>query len=514
MASVASVLARGSVVTMTDKELNRLRELDVRIREIAEEFGLLTTDINFEVVPAMRVIEGMAYSFPTNFAHWSHGRDYDKHRTIYEHTGRGIPYEQIWNFERPRAFLVNTNPFALNVLVIAHCYGHVDYFLGSRYLQHGRSFSDVANEARSARERFQRYEELYGAELVEKVLDCAKSIQWHQDPDPFAVRVPEEELREHLLEMEQAKLAALRSGASSARKKEREEEVQKIQQRIDELAVRTPPLPDYDLLGYIVEKSTKLKPWMRDVLTVIHNQARSLAPNARTKLLNEGWATYWHVQIMRRLFTEGLLTDEEHSVFNEYHANVTAPGKTRLNDYAVGWKFFEHVKERWDQGRFGREYEECKDGYRKARWDTGAMKGTEKIFEIRSNYSNRMAIEALFSDEFIHAEQIYIWKEEIDPQTGERVWVIAEDRPEVIRLLLKEAYTHYGTPLIYAEDGNFEDHGELVLRHEPTGYELDPAWANLTLDAIHFLWGRPLMLHTFKRQGKLGTITPEVYQKK
>ncbi len=76
---------------MNQEELDRLRKIDVRVREIAEDMGLLTTEIMFEIVSAQRVLEGMSYNFPTNFSHWSFGRDYERNRTIYEHTGHGIP---------------------------------------------------------------------------------------------------------------------------------------------------------------------------------------------------------------------------------------------------------------------------------------------------------------------------------------------------------------------------------------------------------------------------------------
>ena len=126
---------------MTSQELERLRALEQRIGEIAKGFGLATVPIDFEVVPAQRMFEAMAYGFPTNFSHWTFGRDYEQQRTVDEHTGGGIPYEVVWNYEVPRAFLVETNPFALNVLVIAHVYGHVDFFLKNHFLQKGRIFS-------------------------------------------------------------------------------------------------------------------------------------------------------------------------------------------------------------------------------------------------------------------------------------------------------------------------------------------------------------------------------------
>ena len=93
-----------------------------------------------------------------------------------------------------------------------------------------------------------------------------------------------------------------------------------------------------------------------DMLSVIRNQARALAPNGRTKLLNEGWATYVHVHIMRQIFQEGLLTPEEHGVFNKFHSAVLREDKKSLNWYRVGYGLYEYVEEQWDKGRFGREF--------------------------------------------------------------------------------------------------------------------------------------------------------------
>lgn len=142
---------------MNNEELTRPRDIETRIKEIARDMKLITTDTMFEVVPAQRVLEGMSYHFPTNFSHWSFGRDYERNRTIYEHTGHGIPYEQVWNFDIPKAFLVETSPFALQVLTIAHVYGHVDFFFANKNSQRGRSFADIADEARNAAGRFQDY---------------------------------------------------------------------------------------------------------------------------------------------------------------------------------------------------------------------------------------------------------------------------------------------------------------------------------------------------------------------
>lgn len=482
---------------MNQSELERMIALEKRIREIAEEFGLLTADIIFEVVPAQRLMEGMAYRFPSNFSHWSFGRDYDKYKTIYHYTGTGLPYEQVWNFEVPRALIMETNPFALKILVIAHVYGHVDYFLGNRYTKQGRIFSDLAEEARNAATRFRGYESRYGKEEVEQTIDAGMSIQWQQHPDSFfEEELDNEAARERLLELEQAKLESTKDFYSEFKKPETKQDIKKIEKKLHWLAHNNPPQPVYDLLGYVIRYSSALKPWQRDVLTVIRNQARSLAPISRTKMANEGWASFWHTRIMRRLFEERLLTPEEHGVFLDFQSKVLQTHKMDFNWYSIGIAIFEHIKESWNKGRFGREYEDCKDYIKKAYWDTNAGLGTQKIFEVRSCCSDRMIVEQFFTDEFIHENQLYFYEEAEDPFTGDTVYVITEDRPEVIREALKHFFVLYGIQPIVITNSNYGRRQELYMTHLHSGVDLDPQYRDGTLKNLYFLWGNEVYLET------------------
>ena len=479
---------------MKNDELERLKTIEKRIKEIVENFGLLTTDIVFEIVPVQRMLEGMAYEFPINFSHWSFGRDYEKHRTIYDHTGQGIPYEQVWNFDAPRALLVETNPFALNVTTIAHVYGHVDYFLGNAYLKRGRIFSDVANETKRAVSRFHEYESKYGKEGVEKTIDAGLSLRWQQNPDLFVEEeFDDEAVREKIITLERERLRS-RDSYFVFNDKESEENIKAIEDKLKYLNKKTPPNPIYDLLGYITHHSSILKPWQRDVLTVVRNQALALAPNRRTKMLDEGWATYWHVKIMRRLFEEGLLTAEEHNIFNTFHSRVTQESKMSFNWYRIGLALFENIKERWDRGRFGLEYEDCKDSAKRAYWDVGTNKGSEKIFQVRSSYSDRMAIEEFFTDEFIREMSLYLYEEQISG--ADIIYRITENRPEVIRNILKQSFALYGIQPIAIEDANYKERQDFYLKHCYYGLELEPRYRDGTLRNIHYLWGRNVYLAT------------------
>ncbi|OGZ57810.1 MAG: hypothetical protein A3F94_01745 [Candidatus Spechtbacteria bacterium RIFCSPLOWO2_12_FULL_38_22] len=488
---------------MNDQELRRLQEIDKRVKEIASENGLITTDILFELVSPQRMIEAMAYNFPTNYSSWDHGRDYDRQRTIYDYSGTGIPYEVVWNFNTPRAFLVDTNPFALNVLILCHVYAHVDFFLGSTLLQKSRAMGDMAQEAREAEKRFRGYEAKYGRDELERTIEAAKAIQWLQDPDPYAQDVDEEELRQHLIRLKQEELRRFQdlrtqTGGRGISGKD----IERVEAELKKIKYRTPVVDEHDLLRYIIGHSPKpLRDWQKDVLSVIRLQARYLGPQMRTKLLNEGWATYWHTRIMRQLFEEGLLTDEEHGIYNEYHKNVLTKNRTRFNWYRVGLHLFEYVEERWNRGQFGRKYKESEDPHKRSDWDSGAGMGREKIFEVRTHFTDRMAIEEFFTEEFMRQEELYIWGEML--LNDEVVYVIIEDDLEKIRKILLRQHTLYNIPLIFVKDGNAFGSSGLYLVHEYTGFELNEVFETGALEYVQYLWGKTVNLETILEEEDL-----------
>ena len=493
---------------MTPQEIDRLRSIDVRIAELCREWGLLETEIIFQVVPAQRVLEGMSYEYPENFSYWQFGRDYEKNRTIYEHTGTGIPYEQVWNLDPPIAFLVETNPLVLNILIDAHVRAHVDFFLRNKYVRHARDTRDIANEAYAAAQRFQKYEGIHGIDELEKTMDAVDSFRWHQPLDMLMDEdIQEEELREDLITRERAKLEREKDANAEFANPLTDKEIKEIEERLRLLSIKTPPRPMYDILLYILRHSKKpLRAWREDIVSVMRDQSRHLYPMGRTKLLDEGWATYWHTRIMRRLFEENLLTAEEHGIFNYYHAGVCRENKYSLNWYRVGPALYEYIEERWNKGQFGKEYDECEDPHTKAYWDTHINLGSQKIFEVTTHYTDRMAVEHFFTDEFIHRQKLYVYQQEI-ASNGEIVDKIVEDRPAIVREILKNSWTLYGTPIICVEDGDFNKSGELLLSHKFAGNRIDvlpylelqpPSWRERTLEHAFYLWGKTVHLNTFE----------------
>ena len=470
---------------MINADVKRLLYFDEIIREIAVEFGLNFFPQEFDVVPAQKMLEIMAYGFPVNFSHWSFGRDYEMEKTKHEH-GFGIPYEVVLNSNPSRAYLMNTNPLPVQVMVMAHVYAHNDFMKNSVHFAPTRR--DILPSASEAAIRFQEYEKQYGIEKVERVIDAGLSINYNINPDFFIQEEDEDQERERLHSSSTPhKYTHPFDDLIPPRKQEKNVE--------EENRRKTPPEPQRDVMLYIINHSPKpLQDWEEDILSVIRDQSRYIMPQRRTKIMNEGWAVYWHTRIMDRLFKDGFLNEEEHGYYNLYNARVLAKNPRILNPYVVGLKMFEDIEERWNKGRFGKAWEECEDLRKKESWDRRLGLGKEKIFEVRRKYSDRFFIEEFLTEKLVDDLDLYLY--EGRKKVGEIQYVISEKEWRRIKDLLITHLGTFGMPLILVEDGDYKGKRELYLRHAYEGIELDQEYRKKTIEEIFYLWDRPVHLES------------------
>ena len=475
-----------------DLDLERLNQFDEKTREIAAQFGLDFFPQEFDVIPAQKMLEILAYRFPVNFSHWSFGRDYERERTQYEY-GSGIPYEVVLNSNPSRAYLMNTNPFPVQVMVMAHVYAHNDFMKNNFHFKPTRK--DILPSASEAAIRFQRYEKRHGSQEVERVLDAGLSMELNIDPDFF--------LKEESEETQKERLSDFSTGTEVRGPFDDLVPRRKIDRSSPEdLNKKTPLQPERDLLLYLIHHSPKpLREWEKDILSVLRDQSRYFMPQRRTKIMNEGWATFWHIRIMDRLFKKGLLNEEEHGYYNLYNARVLATHPRVINPYLVGLRIFEDIEERWNKGRFGREWEECADPRRRESWDLGTEQGREKIFDVRHRYSDRFFIEQFLTEKLVHDLNLYLY--EGKQERDEIQYVVSERDWRQIRSLLINSLSTFGTPLIMVVDGDYEGKRELYLRHAYDGIELDQEYREKTLEHIFYLWDRPVHLESVVDEKKI-----------
>jgi stage V sporulation protein R len=223
--------------------------------------------------------------------------------------------------------------------------------------------------------------------------------------------------------------------------------------------------------------------------------------------MNEGWASFWHERIMQRLFSEGFLSADEHGFYNLYNARVKSHNPRSINPYLLGCAMFRDVERRWDTGRHGRAYEEASPRER-LEWDTGAMAGREKLFQVRRTHLDWFFVDEFLSKDVVDELELYVYREA--EQQNSIDMVVDETEWERVKRFLVVSLMNWGVPQISVIDGDYRRSRQLYLRHAYEGFPLQEDYARKTLEHVHFLWGRPVHLETQepangKTRGKLYT---------
>src|SRR5436190_350621 len=264
-----------------------------------------------------------------------------------------------------------------------------------------------------------------------------------------------------------------------------EEEERKKKQEASER--RFPEKPAKDVLLFLIEHAP-LKPWQRDVLSIIRDEAYYFAPQGQTKILNEGWASYWHSTIM----TERALEAWECIDYADHHSGTMAMSRGRVNPYKLGIELLRDVERRWNMGQFGKEWEECDDLDKKRAWNLNLGLGRKKIFEVRKIHNDITFIDTYLTPEFCQEYKLFSFAH----NEQQNNYVIESREFQQVKQRLLFSLTNHGRPFIYVVDGNYKNRGELLLRHEYNGIELRIDRAVDTLANVQAIWGRPVHLQT------------------
>lgn len=469
-----------------------LQALKQEIEGYARGYGLDFFETIFEVIEAEDLNEVAAYGgFPTRYPHWSFGMSYEELRKGYDY-GLSKIYEMVINNDPCYAYLMRSNHVVDQKLVMAHVYGHCDFFKNNAYFAHTnrKMMDEMANHGM----RIRRYVEKYGEDEVETFLDRCMSIDDLIDVHSTAIRRRESASRYDFTpadEEEHLKSTRFKSkeymddyiNPRELLKAEEEEE----RKRLQEQARRFPEQPEKDVLQFLIENAP-LKPWQRDMLSIIRDEAYYFAPQGQTKILNEGWASFWHSTIM----TQKAMTPSEVIDFADHHSGTMATYGARLNPYKLGIELLRDIEHRWNTGKFGKEYDECDDLDKRRRWNKDLGLGRKKIFEVRRVHNDITFIETFLTEDFCREHKMFAYA--FQDQSGQYVIETREFQKVKQRLLF--SLTNFGKPWIYVVDGNFRNRGELLLFHLHNGIDLRQDWAADTLVNIQAIWGRPVNLQT------------------
>ncbi|WP_349409553.1 SpoVR family protein [Pseudalkalibacillus sp. SCS-8] len=434
------------------------------ITEIAEGFGLDFYEMRYEICPADIIYTFGAYGMPTRFSHWSFGKQFHKMKLQYD-LGLSKIYELVINSDPCYAFLLDSNTLIQNKLIIAHVLAHCDFFKNN--IRFSNTRRDMVESMTSTAERVAHYEHLYGKKEVEHFLDAILSIQEHIDPS-----IMRPKLNYHLDadETELEKKATPYDdlwdidGSNEKKAKPKPSSKRKI-----------PPQPEKDILLFIEEYSRELDDWQRDILSMMREEMLYFWPQLETKIMNEGWASYWHARILREMD----LTTDEVIEFAKLNAGVVQPSRTSINPYYLGLKIFENIEECYNDP----SEELIKQGVKKG-------DGRSKIFEVREIESDISFIRNYLTKDLCEKEDLYLFqKQGKDYRITTKQW-------EEVRDQLVSSRVNGGFPYITVNDGDYLKNGELYLEHHFEDIELDLKYLEKVLPYIYDLWGRAIHMET------------------
>ncbi|WP_044640909.1 SpoVR family protein [Risungbinella massiliensis] len=439
-------------------EWKDLEKAIAEITEIAEHFGLDFFPMRYEICPADIIYTFGAYGMPTRFSHWSFGKAFSRMKMQYDLNLSKI-YELVINSNPCYAFLLKGNSLVQNKLIVAHVLAHSDFFKNNiRFSQTSR---DMVESMATSADRIREYEQKYGKEQVEKFLDHVLAIQEHIDPSLIQItpthttgnttnlKTPYDDLWK--LDGKQPLPPATRPS-------------------------QTPKQLEKDLLLFLMKNSRVLEEWHQDILTILHKEMLYFWPQLETKIMNEGWASYWHIRIMRELN----LNEEETIEFAKLNASVIQPSPTSINPYYVGLKVFEDLERRFDHP--------TKEEQRLLGRKLG--QGRAKIFEVRELDSDISFLRNYLTEQLVEDLDLYVYEKKGNE------WKITDKGWERVRDELVKSRINGGHPIIMVKDGDYMQNGELYLVHQFEDLELDLKYLERTIPHVHALWGKAVHLET------------------
>lgn len=438
-----------------------LKYWNEKIEEKVLEFGLDVYPQEFEIIGFNEMIGYEAYvGIPSRYPHWSFGKSYEKSKTLYSLNLTGLPYEMVINSDPCLAYLMRENTLLLQILTMAHVFGHNDFFKNNRLFKEGTRSKLALEMFKSDADIVREYINSpgIGYEQVERILDAAHSIRYNLPRVIGRKEKKDDEIKKDLIS-----------------EYERARENRSILDghiKIEEPDLDKVPLQPYDdVVGFIIEHGN-LQGWEKHIMKIVKRETEYFLPQIETKIMNEGWASYWHYNILNSLeLPEGL-----HFEFLKRHNDVVAPLVGGLNPYYLGFKIFQDLFKRY---------------------------GRDKIFEVRSlerdssfirRYLTRDLCEELNLFQYAKKNFDYV-VEEVSDQEG---WKVIRDNLAVT--------SGFGSiPFIRVVNLN-KKNNVLTLEHVFDGRELELVYAKETLKNLQKLWGNKVNLISKTKEGKVFTI--------
>ncbi|CAH0435691.1 Putative stage V sporulation protein R [Clostridium neonatale] len=387
---------------------------------------------------------------PSRYPHWSFGKSYEKNKMLYSLNLTGLPYEMVINSDPCLAYLMKDNTVLLQILTMAHVYGHNDFFKNNRLFKQGTKAKYTLEMFNLNSKIIREYidDPSIGYEKVERILDAAHAIKYQVGRTIGVKELSDNEIKESIIKDYESK-----------------KENRSFLDSYEEIKLpnldKIPLEPVDDIMGFIIEYGS-LKEWEKTILSIVKREAEYFLPQIETKIMNEGWASYTHYNILKQLD----LPQELYLEFIKRHNDVIAPAIGGLNPYYIGFKMFEDIEKKY---------------------------GKEKIFEVRAIERDSSFLRRYLTQELCEELNLFEYNQRTFDTIIEEI--SDEDGWKTIRDTLSYTCGMGGIPYVRIIDLNKNDR-TLTLENVYDGRTLDLSYAKATLQYIQELWGYDVKLIT------------------
>lgn len=484
-------------------------------KERARDAGLRFQDQSLEYIVTNRDLLQLSpkVMIPTLYDYWVQDVEVLKEQGRYELYPNN-PYETVINTRPPISFYNDNNPDWLNVMIFYHVLGHMDFFQNNLFFRHtwnydfaGRALSDkrLIAKLRSEKGRWVDYviefsraiDNLVGyfdiladlskkkARGLEAMLDFYFDVFLQSSSHPTITRyVREIELYNKMVRDNPKNGPAEFIESVKSRHAE-------FESLFDKDRKEKKRRKGIDLLQFLMENSLFLNReenrWMLTVMEVIRSTSLYFQPQIRTKILNEGWASYWH----EKLFLQDDRIGGHEVDYSIVNARVTSMPRVGLNPYALGMRLFDYLEDKANKGKISFDYMLLSDRNKRTKYDTEAGLGRKFIFAVRENYADSMFINSFVDQDFVDLHKLFVVGKRLNKERMTWQYYVKSRKAEDYKAMVRDSLYHPPSIVV-----NVDESGTLVLNHVFEGKPLVREYIDGTMMGLEFLWGGKICLYT------------------
>jgi len=469
--------------TTSEWTFELLEDYEREFSRLAKTYRLETYPNQIEIISSEQMMDAYAsVGMPINYHHWSFGKHFINVDQNYRRGNMGLAYELVINSDPCIAYLQEENTMTMQALVIAHaCFGHNSFFKNNYLFRTWTDAGSIVDYLVFARHYIAECEEKYGIEAVEAILDsCHALMNYGVDryKRPYPISMEEEKNRQH----QRAEVLQQQVNDLWRTIPKKEERTTKSR------AGRLPEEPEENLLYFVEKHAPLLQPWQREVVRIVRKVAQYLYPQRQTQVMNEGWACFWHYQLIHDLYDEGLVNDGFMLEFLQSHTNVVyqppydSPHFNGINPYSLGFAMMQDI----------RRICEAPTGEDRL-WfpDIAGSPWLDTLHFAMENFKDESFIQQFLSPKLIREMRLFAVVDDAEKDYLDVAAIHDESGYQTVREALGGLYNiGIREPNIQIIDANVSGDRTLTLHHDL--HQLRPLAPDSTQEVLrhlHRLWG-------------------------